>query len=286
MKDKKGFIISIIAVSLVLLLIMFVIIMHNTYLSSERAVKEPQPLVYSRFFFNDVFMDVKKIVGPNIEMDKQNNSIVIIISDTLPKSNFLHDLDEYKAFLENNFSSDINANISVDFSTIEDGTLELFFVNRYLYANNYTGDNDVLFVAIGNDSKTNASAYEIDLTTPLYRESIQDFQWDQNGDINVTIRYSDLNGTWESNGTLNSSVANTFLITFISNETRYVKVVVGKKDGREGVLWIKENNAPVKFSFSVKLHKQNSSDAFVYYYNAMLNYSQGKIRKSTMIGND
>ncbi len=286
MKEKKGFVLSLAAGALVILLILLITLLHNSYLNSERAIKNAQPIQYSAFFFNNVFADVKEIVGPGTTITKSNGTIIITITDSLPKSDFIDDLKSYKSFLENSFSVDIHANITANFSAIEDGTLELFLLSRYLYNNSYIGNNEVLFGTINETDDSKARNYEITLRVKRHRQSIQDFSWNPSGDTNVTIILTDLNGTWNSSGTLDSSTENMFKATFISTETRTVEVKLGKIETRKGALWIKDTNSSVLFSFLAKIPLDNTSMPISYQYNALLNYSQINITKNDLISNN
>lgn len=283
MESKKGFVTSLVAGGLILLLIILVSLLHNSYLESERAMKISQPIIYSKFFFNDVFFDVNKIVGPNLTINEQNATLRIRVSDTLPKANFSNDLEKYREFIENNFSSTIHANVSANFSEIEDGTLELFLLDGYLYNHSYVGDNEVLFGTTENNGKTNAIHYEINITVQRYRQSIQSFSWSPIGDMNVTITYTDKNGTVQSEGLLHSSLENTFKATLVSNDTRTIEISLGKINQREGAFWIKDSDASAVFSFLVELPLNNASVPASYQYNSILNYTQGNITNNGLV---
>lgn len=284
-KRNKGFINSIVAGSLVILLIVFITMLHNSYLSSERGIRDAQPIIYSKFFFDDVFNEVNEIVGPDIRINQSNNTIILAISDSLPKLNFTGQLEHYGNFIENEMAGDLHTNISVNFSMIEDGTLEVFLLDHYLYNNSYAGNNAVFFGTEDPNGKTDVTSYEVNLTLYGYRKSLQDFSWSPDGDVSVVVHSTDYNGTWQSSGLLNSSETNSLTITLVSNITRSVDLIIGKIGQREGALLLSDTNSSPDFSLSVTIPIYNNSLSSNYYYNAELNYSLMNTTKNGLIGN-
>lgn len=285
-KNKGAFIASIIAVSLSLLLLTIWVILNASSLIFEKNLSDIQPITFSSFIFDDVRSDLESIVGPVFNLEETNISIKISISDHLPKQNFTSLLSNYTNYLQTNFSNNIHANLSANFSNLTDGTIELFFLNnKYRYINNYTDNdtnnqsNSIIFQGIS--SPTNATYYEVNITVLKFRNNISSFISDPSGDINVTVRSSDLNDTYSETAILNSTLVNTFRVNYTDSSN--IVLIIGRVANTDGGLQIIDNNTAPEFSFAVTLPLQDSQTRLVSTYNAMLNYSQGKVSKVAMI---
>jgi len=284
-KNKQAFIASIIAVSLSLLLLTIWVILNTSSLIFEKNLSDIQPITFSSFIFDDVGSELESIVGPAFTLEETNVSVKISISDKLPKQNFTGLLSNYKTYLETNFSNNIHANLSANFSNLTDGALELFFLNNgYQYRNNYTDNdtdnksNSIIFQSI---SATNATYYEVNFTVLKFRNIISSFISDPTGDINVTVRASDLNDTYLESATINSTLVNTFKVNYTDGSD--VSLTIGRVANTDGGLQLIDNDASPEFSFVVILPLQDAQTRLVSTYNAMLNYSQGKVSKVAMI---
>jgi hypothetical protein len=114
------------------------------------------------------------------------------------------------------------------------------------------------------------------------RQNVTPFVFNSSGDLNVTIRYTDLNGTDVESGTVFSDMANDFRIDY-ANGSR-LDITVGLKAGNPGSLWIEATDANASTSCSVLLPKLDADYKKGYEYDATLVYSQGKVKKSGRIG--
>src|SRR3989338_10148050 len=116
--QSKAFIATIIATSLATILLLLWISVNQASAQFERTVSEPQPLSYSGYFFNNVFNEIKGIVGPTtLLLEENNTNFKIVISDSLPK-NFNASMQSYRTYLESNVSALLHANVSLNTSNI------------------------------------------------------------------------------------------------------------------------------------------------------------------------
>jgi hypothetical protein len=275
----KGFVISLISVSLISLLVAFSSSLHNEYLAMERALSQPQPLAYAAFMFDRVAYDVNAIAGPNISIIENSSGLGIFVADTVPKDNYTGRLSAYENFIESAaFSNATHAAIDGNFSNMSFGVLTLLIDQDYTYTND-PGGSDMLFTSAGG---TNATYYEINVTVLQNTENVTHFNFNSSGDLNLTLHYTDLNTTLTESGTVFSDQANSFKITYASGGT--LNITVGQKSGNPGSLYIKAQNVNASTSWFAALPRPKETKKLGYSYNATLSYIQGGIAKTARIG--
>jgi hypothetical protein len=272
----RGFIITIVSISLIAILVVFSTVLHNSYLSMERVLLLPQPLTYTAFLFANVADNVHDIAGPELVQTPSNTSLRIWISDTLPNGNFSSDLSDYESFLEGELANSTNSVISANFSRLRPENMTFTINELYTYT---IEAGDMIFTAPGG---TQATEYDIVVTTDGVRDIITWFTFNSSGDMNVTITYTDLNGTEIASGTVYSNIVNRLLVTYEGGHK--IEVTVGSVKGESGSLWIEPDGVNSTYRFYVDLPPINESEKKGYSYDADLDYNQGKIGKSTKIG--
>jgi hypothetical protein len=277
----KGFILSIAAVTLILLLVLLFTNLNDLARDIDRSLEEPRPLSHSANVVASIGYEIAKIAGPNIRIREQNNSIILLFNDSFPKSAFQSQLASYVDFVERNLSQVVHATIDINESNLTDSQLEISIMDNYLYENNYS-KNTVLFGSANSSAGTDASAYIINITTVQYRFSVQPFSFGS-GDMNVTVKYSDLNGTVSENGLLQSAAQNKMIINYYyGNASSQLEITLGKTGNRTGALYVEGVNATVAFSVQATLPIQNASVPVSYKYGALINYAQSNINKTTL----
>ena len=272
---NKGFISTIIAVSLAIILIVLWLALRQAAINFERNVTEAQPISFAGYYFDNVFEEVRGIIGPAaLSIEENNTTFRVLVSDTMSKANFSNTLNTYKNYLETNFSSRIHANVSLNTSNITDGTYELM-IDRFQYSFNYTNSssNSIIFSAInGSAGITN---YNVNISVSKTRLSRTAFVNNPAGDINVTLTYTDISGTVTETRTLVSNTLATSNITYTDNST--VSINVGSA-ANPGQLQIIDNSASPVFTF-VASFPLNNATRLLPYYNSLLNYTQGDITR-------
>lgn len=273
----RGFIITIVSISLIAILVVFSTVLHNSYLAMERVLSLPQPLMYTSFLFGNIADDVHSIVGPEYAQDITNVSLRIYVSDSLPKENFTQELADYEGFIEGELANATNSNISADFSGLAPDNMTMRLDGRYDYT---IRDGDMSFRAPGG---TGASAYDLTVTTNGLRDAITWFPFNDSGDMNVTVTYTDLNGTITRSGAVHSWMVNSFHADYAGGHNLHV--TLGNVLGESGSLRIEPAGVECRYRFHADLPPLNESDRIGFSYGATLSYSQGDIGKISRIGN-
>ncbi|MBI5133761.1 MAG: hypothetical protein HZA83_03530 [Thaumarchaeota archaeon] len=276
-KGFRGFVITLSSLGLIVILVAFSGALHNNYLSMERALIEPRPLLYAAFLADSVAYDVNAIAGPALNITQTNDLMHIFIVDTVPDENFSSKITAYENFLETTIANETHAEINANFSNISSGMLRVLINEKYNYTNNQSG-GELLFTANGG---TNATSYEINITIIKIRASLQTPVFDPAGNMNVSIRYTDLNGTGTSSGKVYSNQVNNFILRYTDGSE--FRLNAGRNSGSNGALWALTQNLTAMVSFSIILPKANETEKIGYMYDAMLEYVQGKIRKTMRI---
>jgi len=278
-KGHRGFVITLASLGLIMLLVAFSSTLHNNYLSLERALLEPRPLLYAAFIFDSVAQDLNTIAGPQINITQTNSSTRILIADTVPNENFSSQLASYESFIETILANETHSTIRANFSNMSAGMLRLSINGNYNYTNNQTGA-EMLFISDGTGG-TNATVYEIFVSIIKTRASVQNFVFDPGGDLNISITYTDLNGTGTASGKILSNQANNFVLTY-DDGSRFT-LLVGRTGSSNGALRINTQNLTANISFTVTLPAINETKKTGYEYDAVLEYVQGKVKKSGKI---
>jgi len=282
----KGFIFSIIAISFMLLLITLAITMSNEYWETERVSAQPQPLSYASATLESIgklFVDVSL---PGATVFSDNSSLNIRIADSVPRSGNGGQLATLKNYVEGDFADSLHADISVNTSQVDNSSLRATLADSFAYENGRNGTREALFGTIANASSTGAKRYSLNITVNEYRRSVSAFTFTPSGDMNVTIRYTDKNGTVEASGGLNSNAANTMTIDYGTNaSTGNLKIMIGRvSQGSyryDGALWMNASNTTsADFAFAAVLPLQPSNSSSLIVLPIEMRYVQGGITKT------
>lgn len=280
----KGFIFSIIAISFMLLLIFLAVTMSNEYWETERVVAKPQPLSYATATLSNIGKQFADIVLPSGSVAPRNTSVIIRITDSTPRSGIGSKLNPLKSFVEGDLADSIHADISVNISNVNNGSLQLKLLDNFVFENGMNGSREVMFRPVTNDSSTGATEYWLNFSINEYRNTVNEFGWDAGGDVNVTVLYTDKNGTVEISGSLDPDEANTLRITYGENETEEIDVNIGRVqlngNQYDGALWMNmSNSTSATFAFAVELPLQPSNASNLMVFPIPMNYSQGGVYK-------
>jgi hypothetical protein len=274
----RGFVITLTSVGLIAMLVILAISLRNAQFATERALMEPLPLIYSSFILDDIAYEFNSLVGPSIWINKDNDSTLIAVSDTLHDENHSAVISAYGAFLAGEVSSRTSSDISANFSNLTGGTMRLFINEDYVYSNSYQA-NESLFTKPGG---TGASSYEINLTVTAVRRAVSHMEFVENGSMNVTIRYTDLNGTAIEEGEVSPDQHNTFSLDY--GDGRALDIEIGPQGGDSGSFLMKASGISAESSWAVLLPRTDASKRVGYAYDATVRYAQGKVTKLGRIG--
>jgi hypothetical protein len=273
----RGFVITILSVTFIGMLLVLSISLRNAQLGTERALIEPLSLTYASFLLDDVGYEFNSILGPRIGLDERNDSMVIALSDTLHDANHSTDIYLYKAFMEGSVSGATASNISLNITNLTSGTIRLFINEDY----NYTNDHSINESFFTKDNGTGATSYSINITVSGARTNITHMAFNDSGTINVTIMYSDLNGTGVESGKVFPNQQSAFRLDYGSNS---MVVTLGSINGNSGSLRMKSTGIRADTSWTAVLPRQNPAKRVGIEYDAAISYSQGKVRKAGRIG--
>lgn len=273
----RGFAITLVAVSLIALLVMLSTSLHGSYLSMERALLEPQPLIHASFLFETVAHDIHSIVGPDMIFYLGNESFGILFFDVIPSENFTADLSEYESFLEGTIANETHASIDVNVSALTPENMEVTINEDYSYIRDQ--NDTVLFVSSGG---TGATFYGINITVVETRANVTPFSFSPGGDLNVTLMYSDLNGTITESGTVFSDAVNVFWVNYSGGGELIIEV--GKVSGSDGGFSVEAEDVDADLNLFVSLPPLDASKKMGYEYDATMDYLQGDMWISRRIG--
>jgi hypothetical protein len=265
-------------VSLVAILIMLAMSLRNAQLSTERALMEPLPLIYAASISDDVAYGFNSLVGPRIGFQETNSSMKVAVADTLHDYNHSAEISSYAAFLRGEVAGQTASNISADFTNITGGVMRLFIDEDYIYTNDHAR-NESLFTREGG---TGASSYDINFTITAVRANVTHMAFNDSGTMNVTIRYTDVNGTGVEEGKVFPHQLNTFRVDYAGGGS--MTVTIGPESGNDASLGMKASGIGAETAWAAVLPPLNATKRMGYAYDATISYAQGKITKSCRIG--
>ena len=266
----RGFIITLATSGIILLLVLYSNTLRDSYRGMERALAEPQSLTYGAALFDDISAEVNSIAGPSVSFAEANDSLGVQITDTLPKSNYSAQLNAYEAFIEGTLANRTRTTIDANLSNLRTGTVTMRINQDYAYSAAPQG-GEMSFTRSGG---TNATAYYINISVVKSRVAYVPFTFNPSGDINVTVRYTDLNGTILASGAVLSSGTDFMQVT---HDVGSVRVSFGRKSGNNGAVWTNATNVSASLSMLATLPPLNSSKRLGYSYDDTLSYQQGKV---------
>ncbi len=274
----RGFVITLLSVSLILILVVLTLSLRSAHLGTERALLEPLPLLYAAFLLDDAAYEFNSIMGPGVSFSQGNGSMNVTVSDTLHAYNHSAAVLSYGAFLEGEVAGRTASSITVNLSNISGGAMRVFINEDYVYVNNHSS-TEMLFTRSGG---TNATSYEINFTIYSIRQNITHMDFNSSGTLNVTIRYADLNGTGTEQGSVFPGQANSFTLAYPNGTS--IAVTVGLAGGAPGSLGLKGNGVSADFAWTAALPRLDPSKRRGYAYDATIDYAQGALVKRTRFG--
>lgn len=283
--NYKGFIASLIAVVLGLLLVLQVAAFRTWETKLERSSNDREILPGIALLFQAVGGDLHRLTNTTIRLHDGNESVRIFIRDAVPKSNYTPALLRYQDFLQTTFANSSHGRVALNVSNLTQGTFEISVFNRYRYLNNYE-NSTLLFLP--STEETVPVAYEINITTPGTRALLEeDFEWDDDGMV-LTLRYTDSNGTVVWSGTIEEDEESTLDVTYADNST--LQLVLGEvelegpgEEEYEGALYLATINASATVDIAITVPLLAPEEPFHYLYPVFLNYSIGNSSKATYV---
>ena len=279
-RSKKGFIFSVIAISFMLLLMFLAVTMANEYLETERVVARPQPLGYGTAALDNIGKQFADILLPGAGIREGNETLRILIADSVPRNGISGSLNSMKSYAENEFASASHAMISANISQVNNNSIQAQLSDNFIYEG---FNSTMMFRPKENNTPTEAMHYRINVSINSIRNTVHGFSFGGSG-MNITLRCTDQNGTVETSGEVNPGSQNTFWITYGENESGKLEITVGKiqpgQNSYTGALLVETTNASADFSFDVELPLQNSTAQNRIVFPLELTYVQGPVVKT------
>ena len=273
----RGFAITLVAVSLIAILVVLSTSLRASHLSMERALVEPQSLVYASFMFETVGHDIHSIVGPDILFHPRNDSFGILILDVVPSENFSDDLSDYENFLEGTVANETHTSLDVNLSAITPEDFVVTINEDYTYA--HENNDTAIFTSSG---ATGATSYQVNITVIETRANLSSFAFDPGGDLNVSLVYSDLNGTKIENGMVRSNGNDEFIVNYTNGGE--LRMEVGRVDGSDGGFSVEAEDVEASLRLFVMLPPLDGTEKMGYGYNATMEYLGEDVRVSRKTG--
>jgi hypothetical protein len=285
MKSRKGFVFSIIAISFMLLLILLATTMANEYWESERVAVKPVPNTYASTSLGNIGNLAADILLPTASVNKGNASTIISITDYLPRQSDIYQLSELKTFAEGALANSLHAAISVNTTPVENGSLDVRIMDGYAFQSTMYNSSSMVFRGVANASSTNATRYNVTISVNDYRGSVSDFSnYSGNGSVNVTVVYTDENGTSQTDVSLNPvnlGLGNHLVINYLSGGK--VDIFIGRvtQNGSyyDDALSMNLTNEAAVYSFTAEMPAQPPDSSSLIVFPVQMTYTQGGVQK-------
>lgn len=263
----------------VLTISVFVIVLFALLFTQEFVQKSQNfSLVFSRgfpmqkalFVSDNVGFEAAKLLQSRINVENSQSSTVVKIYGSMPSGISVQNLSGFKSFVENDFSSLNNADLSVDLAGVSDGESEVLFSNGLQYDFDYSfKDGRADFYSAS--PSVEISRIDLNLESSNALVDVNAWQWKPSGNLQVSLYYKDSQITVKASGKLDSNVLNTYSFNY---EGGSLIVIAGSIEGKGRALRIEKDsdlNDSVNFSISSSFPLQ---DGLSYYYNAGLSFKQ------------
>jgi len=281
----KGFVISFSTVLLASFLVFFAIFYSGLVAQQETSLVSTFAIEKAGFVGDDIDYDVNTILGTHVDANRGSSLTTIKILDKLPADTNKLQLVDYNAFVDANYSSQQNANIEIDVSSLVDGKTELLFSNSLQYDYSYSSDPTIDFYKPSAD--TEVLTYDINININDSSIVVTPWTWqDITGDINVNLNFVDENVLNEVHysGKLDSTIENTYQWGYSGAAGDDFSIKIGSISGNSKALQLIESIDDPSSQAGVTVQATISSPSSLkWYYNGDLNYTQGDVNVNRKI---
>ncbi|MEM3555137.1 MAG: hypothetical protein QXF56_00205 [Candidatus Micrarchaeia archaeon] len=262
---KRGFVITVSTLLLFVVILLFIQASYGGMREAESELINAQQIDYAMYIFDDVAVDLKQLLGPDVEIAREGGMTVVKFSEKLPKT---ANLSEYKKFLAN-YSEKSNAEIKINTSNVDDGKL-IVFGNGLRYDRNSSS-----FKFYHTETSTNASEYELSVFSKSYRLSENISLLTNNGDVKLVVHYSDLNGSMDLEGAFYSDRNAVYSVIYDGGE---MKVAVGNVSGKHNSI---ELTSSVDMEVNLTVKGEWSTRGYA--YDVEMGYEQLNVKKKGLV---
>jgi hypothetical protein len=281
MSARKGFVFSLIAMSFMMLLILMAVAMANEYRENERVEAAPVPNSFAAASLDNIGGLAADLLLPSASVAAGGSGATFSVSDTLPRQIDSAGLSGLKSYAEGQFAAALHANITLNTTQVENNSLDLRVMDGFVFQSTMDNASSMVFRGLANESSTNATEYVVTLFINDYRSSVVDFNYVEDGPLNVTVRYSDRNGTDQTTGSLDPNAENHLVINYDYGEA---DIVIGKVPGNgthyDGALMMDLANERAMYSFSADLPLQPANSSNLIVFPVRMAYTQDGVSKT------
>ncbi len=277
---RKGFVFSLIAISFLLLLVLLAATMSSEFWENERVSAAPVPNSFAAASVDRMGAATADLLLPVSSVTNGADGASFYVSDNLPRQADPSQLQTLKEYAENEYAAALHASISVNTTKVANNSLEARVLDNYVFQSTLNNSREMAFRSAENATSTGATQYAVGLYVNDYREYVDEFDYSGSG-INVTVRYSDRNGTEETTGFLDPDSGNTMTIHYTSGSA---EISIGSMEQGGllyyGALAIALDNEKASYSFTAQLPEQPPGAGSVVEFPVRIEYVQDGVRKT------
>ncbi len=271
---RKGFLITLSALLLFMVSLLFVQSSQKTMRDAERTIGDTVAMDSAAYAFDNAAYDLKDMLGPEVGITRNSSETNITFGEQLPGSSAYSSLlSNYSIFIAN-YSGGINSNVSLNFSGILNGTL-LVFSNGLRYDRNMTA---VRFYS--PNAGTNASAYELNISSNAYRQSENISSLPQSGTVRLVVHYSDLSGSMDVSGWFDPNSLAVYTVNY-SDSVSSLSIRAGNFSGGSSSIGV-EQAGSVQVGLNLTT-RGGWNGSLAYAYNANMSYTQLNATKNDLL---
>lgn len=208
---NKAFVSSFLAITAAMLLLEMMFSAEQFGRTERMEQDDVFAMKYAEYYFDDISYDLTTIAPDNPYMYRVD-STHIVIGFTRKKTNLTlaAAIGNYTEKLQP-IARKLAINVSINASDISGDVITYYFSNGVVWRMNYANPPKAELVSSPATDFQNHTVY---FRTNLTRKALQDFNYDPNGDFYARVDFRDANGTYQSEGFLDSGPDNVFHVTF------------------------------------------------------------------------
>lgn len=261
------FTISIIFISMLIVSLSSFELENEREINRERVLQER--IGMSAYLFDDVADDLEDLMGMDIEAGRNATHFSITVDDSFPFPS--PNLSSYESYLEDVYSSNTHSNISMDTTGMGDKIVE--FSNGIYYKREEGAWGKGI---LSSPKGVNRTGIRVNIVCSIASANITQMEEDVGGELHVIINYSDLNSSLEQDIHINKGVDRLMDVNFTTKGLRFV---IKQTEATYDRAYVEVYNGPSCSFELVEELKDESGGDIVYYYNALMNYTQGNVTK-------
>jgi hypothetical protein len=258
----------------IVLISMLIVSLSSFELENEREINRERVLQEgigsAGYVFDDAADDLGDLTGVGIECERNLTHFSVTVDDgfPFPSSN----LSSYESYMEEVYSGNTHSDISIDTSGMENRTVE--FTNGIYYGRE---EGEWGRGTLSSPKEMNRTEIRANVVCSGPSMNITQMEEDAGGELHVVINYSDSSSSFLQDIYVNKGVDRWIEADFAAKKLRFV---VNQTDVDYDRAYVEGYGDP-SCSYELKVvFKNEYGGDIVYYYNTLLNYTQGNVTKN------